>query len=67
MGKKREFIMYIILYRKPKYQPNSYPWQQNCETANEAYEFVEKLGDDYDFRIFEEIDLGTLIDFTEGD
>ena len=58
-------MSYIILYRKPQYQPTSYPWQQNCETAIEAHNFIENLSDDYDFRIFSEIDLGTLIDIAE--
>lgn len=51
--------MIVLLYRKPKYHKN-FPWQQMCRSAQDAVEFINDLGRDYDAKAFSEISIKKL-------
>lgn len=53
--------MYHIIYRKPEYH-KTFPWNEYFHKPEEVLDFINKLGDEYDFIIFEEISLSDLED-----
>lgn len=57
---------YIVYYRKPKFHETYYPWNKLIDTAQEAVDFIESLGEDYDVQVFAEIELDVLYERAEG-
>lgn len=58
-------MSYVLYYRKPVYHKDCYPWYRTFEIAMEAKNFIEELSDEYDFRVFSEINLAEVFNIAE--
>lgn len=57
-------MSYFVLYRKPAFHKN-YPWDQHLKTSSEVVKFIEDLGKEYDFRVFQEITVADVYETKE--
>jgi hypothetical protein len=58
-------MTYHVLYRKPKFH-KGWPWNDYFLTAKDVTQFMGRFGDDYEFRIFEEISVSDIDDMAEA-
>jgi hypothetical protein len=55
----------FLFYKKKSTKSRNYPWQELCQSPEEAVAFMERMGEAYEFWPFESISVADVYEMAD--